>query len=92
MDVSEFEKRIITEKLSELNKLPMSLLIGNLYDSLFIKIGETETKAWKARNGSAHGTSIMDDDSEIISNIRDVKALRVMFNRLYVSITAASDY
>jgi len=57
---------------------------------LHLQLGEREKKAWKRRNDAGHGNEI--DPDGYIELIRDIKLLRIRFNKMLFAITATSDF
>ncbi|MGH9436329.1 MAG: hypothetical protein ACRD4R_01280 [Candidatus Acidiferrales bacterium] len=86
--VSADVKRLLENKLGELNAVPQSVVTERVLESLQIKLGERERKVWTRRNVAAHGSG-SDEDLELI---RDLKILRLRFHRMLLSITNASDF
>jgi hypothetical protein len=54
-----------------------------------IVVGDDEHAAWKRRNKSAHGEPLLQE--EVLPTIRDMKLLLVLFHRMLLAITGASD-
>lgn len=89
--VDDTIKIILMNKAGDFNKPPQNIIAERLFNSLNLQFSEQEKLAWNRRNDAGHGNEI--EEGEYIQLIRDVKLLRIRFNRLILSITnASSDY
>ena len=79
---------IIINKIDNLNQAPISELTKRFLDSLHISLSEKEQTAWKQRHKAAHGSKTDADD--YIKLIKETKLLRVLCNRVLLSITDGS--
>lgn len=83
-------KRILANKLKELNVAPQSVLMERFLGSLKIEMGEVEEKAWRnGRNRAAHGRKIR--PNQYVSVIRENKALQVLSSRIILAISKSAD-
>jgi hypothetical protein len=81
-------RKILTNKIRNLNATPQTMLTTNLMKSLGgLALGLGEEKALRIRNISAHGK----DEEVDVEWIRDLKLLRVRFHRMVTAMTDASD-
>ncbi len=89
LGISDEGKRVLFANVGSLNRLPQRAILAKLMNRLNIVFGADEEKAWKRRNDAAHGIE-MEDGSEL-ETIRDTKLLKVLFHRILLSMTNASD-
>jgi hypothetical protein len=89
-DLDEDIKRVMTNKLSGMNSTPKDVLTERTFAILNLTIGAPERAAWKQRNRIAHGSFVADGD--FIELIRDVKLLKIIFHRIVLRLTNASEY
>jgi len=89
LSAREDTKAILGRKVFDLNKAPQNLVNERVIAALGITLSETEKKAWTHRNVAAHGTET--DDDGAIELIREIKLLRIIFHRMVLAITKASD-
>lgn len=85
MEISESEKRILENKISNLNSLPQKMINDNFYEWLSLKMSEREKSAWQSRNDAAHGNDNKGNssyDNELLQNI---------LHRIILKITGASN-
>lgn len=90
LDIEDTEKSILVNKINSLNQLPQSLVTDRFLQTLNIRLSEPELNAWKQRNNAAHGNEVEDGDH--IKLIREVKIMRVVFNRILLKLVAGSDF
>jgi hypothetical protein len=79
----------INEKLHFLNNAPHKLTSKRLVKHLNLEFHDKEWKAWKRRNNVGHGADSGRED--LVELIRDLKLLRIRFNRLLLAMTNASE-
>ena len=89
LQIAEADKKLLLDALGGLNRLPQKQLIEQLVSAIGIQLGTDEWEAWKRRNDAAHGNEI--EDGAVLDAIRDMKLLNVLFHRLLLRITNASD-
>lgn len=89
LEISEEDRKIIFNNVSSSNRKPQRMIIEGLLKTLNLKLGVDEDKAWKRRNDAAHGM-IIEDGSEL-DIIQDTKILKVLFHRMILRMTNASD-
>jgi hypothetical protein len=80
---------IIGNKIQSLNQKPQSVLTEEFMDKLGIKLSSLELNAWKQRHVAAHGPALREPD--YVRLIKEVKLLKVLCNRVLLSITEGSD-
>jgi hypothetical protein len=81
--------QILRNKLARLNDAPQSEITEELLAQLGLRFGEREKRAAsKVRNKSAHGK----DDEVDVEWIRDLKLVRIRFNRMALAMMGASDW
>ncbi len=80
-------KQVFDNRIDGLNQSPQSKRIGALLTNLKLKVGESERRANRIRNTSAHGK----DDNIDVEWIRELKVLRVHLHRLVLAMSGASD-
>lgn len=88
-DISVDERKIIENKIGNINNAPQSILTERFFSSLALNLGEKETAAYSRRNDAAHGNKTPNDD--YISLIRDSKILHILCNRVLIKILSLSD-
>ncbi len=79
-------RTIVSGKLSILNQAPQGTVLLRVLEKLGLELSEAEQKAWKHRNGAAHG-EVSDDP---VSLILGSKLLRILFHRMIAGITGCS--
>jgi hypothetical protein len=89
LQIAEADRKLLLDALGGLNRLPQKQLIEQIVSSIGIQLGTDEWEAWKRRNDAAHGNEI--DDGAVLDAVRDMKLLNVLFHRLLLRITNASD-
>jgi len=82
--------KILRNKLGDFNKPPLGVTTDRLLKVLNLNLGEREKNAWKRRNDAGHGNEI--DPDGYVDLIRDIKLLRIRFNKMILAITGASDF
>lgn len=82
-------RRILNNKLSNLNSRPTSSLLDIVCKSVGIHLGDSELGAWKRRNSAAHGARIKAED--YLSIFRDNMLLNVILMRMLTAMTEASN-
>jgi hypothetical protein len=90
LDLAEEEVTLVTGKIGELNQIPNGMILQRVYSSLQLNMSAAEINAWKTRNSAAHGKATQPED--VLDQIRDNKRLRLLFIRLLLAITSASDH
>jgi hypothetical protein len=79
---------VLTNRLASLNSVPTSKVSEQLFAHLGISLGNAEKDAWRQRHIAAHGKTTGEDP---VKTIRDTKLLRLIFHRLLLKMTNASD-
>jgi hypothetical protein len=90
LDVSDEDKHALCEKLIEINRTPQRTMQKAVAQAIGIEVGSAENAAWARRNSAAHGMPI--PEGEELAAIRDIKLLKVLFHRLLLGCTKASDF
>lgn len=90
LDVPPEQKKLLSNKVSNLNSTPQDIVMENFLDALKIQVDVIEQSAWRNRNHAAHGGSVNEDNS--IKTIRENKALMVLMNRILLAMTGGSDF
>lgn len=85
----EESKAALRQNIGSLNKVHQKAKMDALLRDLGIVLGPEEALAWKRRNDAAHGNE-MEAGGEL-SLIQDNKLLKVVFHRMLLRITNASD-
>ena len=80
--------RMLRNKISNLNSLPAPRPTEHVCEKIGVPLGEPEKAAWALRNRAAHGSRISPD--EYVQAIRDIKLLNIVFNRMLLAMTGAS--
>ena len=80
---------IFLNKISNLNEMPGRMVSDMVMADIGISLNGIETDAWKRRNAAAHGGEISQES--MLRNIRETKLLRLIFHRILLKITGASD-
>lgn len=78
------EKRLLNNKITGLNSLPISLKSEKFFSSLDLQISELEKKVWQHRNRAAHGGAIANEHA--ITAIRENKVLMTLLHRTILAI------
>jgi hypothetical protein len=86
----EESKAALRQNIGSLNKVHQKAKMDALLRDLGIVLGPEEALAWKRRNDAAHGNE-MEAGGEL-SLIQDNKFLKVLFHRMLLRITNASDF
>jgi hypothetical protein len=81
--------QMLRNKVSNLNSLPRGPRMELVCSKIGIKLGEPEKAAWGRRNRAVHGSRIGSD--EYVQVVRDIKLLNIVFNRMLIAMTNASD-
>ena len=80
---------ILHNKVANLNSLPGGKLMELVCRTIGIQLGERETASWSRRNRSAHGFRANPDEQ--VQTVRDIKLLNLVFNRMLIAMTKASN-
>lgn len=89
LPIDETSKLLVRSNLGSLNRLPLKALLDGVAGHLRIKIGDAERAAWKRRDDAAHGNDL--EPGGELELIRENKLLGILFNRLLLRMTNASD-
>ena len=90
MDIGETEKKVLENKVNSLNQTPQSILTERFLNALDIKLSDLEKSAWQQRNNAAHGNET--EEGGEIRLIREIKVLKVIFHRVFLTIVNGGDY
>lgn len=90
LNISTQHKKLLSNKVSNLNSTPQEIVMERFLDALKIQIDVIEQSAWKNRNHAAHGGAVHEDN--VIKIIRENKALMVLMNRILLAITVGNDF
>jgi hypothetical protein len=82
-------RRILRDRISNFNQSPWQVVAGRFLDHIRIALAEEEKDALRHRNFAAHGNA--GDDVDPLRTVRAFQLLRIMFNRILLRITDASD-
>ena len=85
----EESKAALRQNIGSLNNVHQRAKMEALLREINIALGPDEALAWKRRNDAAHGNE-MEPGGEL-SLIQDNKLLKVVFHRMLLRITNASD-
>ncbi|MGQ6398328.1 hypothetical protein ACUNEX_19450 [Serratia sp. IR-2025] len=88
-NIDETSKKVLLNKISNLNSTPQSILTEKFFELLGLKLSDKELKSYTRRNDAAHGNKTPDND--FISLIRDSKLLHILCNRVLIRILALAD-
>lgn len=88
-DISESDKKVLNNKIGNLNITPQSILTKRFFSSLGLNLGDKEESAYSRRNDAAHGNRTPNDD--YIGLIRESKILHILCNRVLIKILMLSD-
>lgn len=89
LDISAENKALLIANLGSLNRTPHRVVMDRVLTHLGLRLGDAERNAWKRRDDAAHG-----NDAETggeLELIRDNKLLGILFHRLLLRMTNASD-
>jgi hypothetical protein len=89
LPIPENIKRTLKNKVGGLNEPPVRMMIEQLVKEIGITISEEELNAWGRRNMAAHGHH--PEYGKELQIIRDTKLLQVLFHRMLLRMTNASD-
>ena len=82
-------RKVLENKISNLNQTPWQVVTKRLLKHIAIELSESEQNAWNRRNHAAHGSR--SDGESPLDVIRDFKLLRMVFHRILLRVTDASD-
>jgi hypothetical protein len=80
---------IFINKINNLNEMTSRMVSDKVMAEIGISLNGVETDAWKRRNTAAHGGEISQES--MLRNIRETKLLRLIFHRILLKLTGASD-
>lgn len=89
-DLTDEEKRILTNKASNLNFAPQSIIMERFFAALGLQIGPLERDVWANRNHAAHGGGADEDNGGRL--VRENKVLKVMLHRILLALAQAGDF
>ena len=89
LQICETSKALLRSNLGSFNRYPLKAILESVAGHLGIRLGESELLAWKRRDDAAHGNEI--EPGGELELIRDNKLLCILFNRLILRMTNASD-
>jgi len=89
-DLDPSVSKILTNKASNLNQTPKSVISEKLLAEIGITLSPLENAAWKRRHMAAHGGKL--DHDSAIPTIRETKLLKIILHRIVLKITGASDF
>jgi hypothetical protein len=88
--ISEDAKVAFKRNVQEtMNNVPQRDILKSVCRDVGVVIGTDEDRAWKRRNDAAHGAPLPQE--KVLPTIRDMKLLLVLFHRMLLAITGASD-
>lgn len=87
--IPEINRGILRKNLGLLNRVHQRDTMKSVLSDIRISLGSDEESAWSRRNDAAHGMEMETGDE--LSLIRDIKLLKVIFHRMLLRITNASD-
>lgn len=90
IEIDEEERKVLKNKINSLNQAPQSILTERFFNALDINLSELEKSAWKQRNDAAHGNET--EKGGEVKLIREIKALKVIFHRVFLKIVNGGDY
>ena len=82
--------QIFVNKIDNLNEIPNRIIADQVMADIGISLNDIETLAWRRRNVAAHGGEISQES--MVRNIRETKILRLIFHRILLKITGASEH
>ena len=89
LDLKQTEMSLITNKIGQLNQAPHKIILKRVFESLGLDLSEADLEAWGERNAAAHGTKT--EPSGHHNQIRNCKRLRLLFVRLLLAVSSATD-
>jgi hypothetical protein len=89
LNIPEERKSALRQNIGSLNNVSQRSKMESVLREIDIVLGPDETLAWKRRNDAAHGNEL--EPGGELSLIRDNKLLKVVFHRMFLRITSASD-
>lgn len=87
---SESEAKLLSLQIDNLNRAPQKVIMERFLNIFDIPLGILELSAWQQRNNAAHGNELVEGGH--IDVIRESKILRIIFDRMILRMTNASDY
>jgi len=89
LDITTDRKDLLKANIGLLNQMPRRIVTDTVFDHLNIAFGEEERRAWRQRNDAAHGNEM--PPGSWTDTIRDTRILRVLFHRMVLRMTNATD-
>ena len=89
VSIPEIEKKLLKNKISNLNQCPQSLVAEEFLEHLGISLSENELKAWNFRNKAVHGMKF--EEEKAIEYIKKTSILKIILNKIIISLTNCSD-
>ena len=90
IELEGVERQVIENKLNSFNHTPQNVLTARFLESLGISLSNAEKAAWQQRNDAAHGNEV--EDGNQIKLIRDLKLLKVIFHRVFLSVIGGGSH
>ncbi len=84
------QKTLLRDNVGRLNQTPRATLTDQVLDHLGVVLGDDEKRAWQRRHDAAHGAPMTPGKEREV--IRDTHLLRVIFNRMVLSIVNGNDH
>lgn len=89
-DLADDTKKLLINKVKNLNLAPQSVLMQRFFATLGLELGALESRAWANRNRAAHGGSAKADNAPRL--IRENKVLQIMTNRILLALAGGADW
>lgn len=80
--------RVLENEFKSMNNLPADIASGQVFTHIGLALGSAESRAWTERHRAAHGSSL---SSDRILTTKNTKLLKLLFHRLLLKMTGASD-
>jgi len=87
--IPESARDSLKQTIRGANRVSIRSLMDAVLEDVGIVLGQEERRAWRRRNEAAHGMEL--EAGEELELIRDVKLLKVLFHRLLLGVSRASD-
>lgn len=89
-DLPDEAKRLLINKMQNLNFAPQSVVMQRFFDALGLELGEFERSVWGNRNRAAHGGNANAGNGHQL--IRENKVLHIMMNRILLALGGVADF
>jgi hypothetical protein len=89
-NLSDDAKKILINKVQNLNIAPQSVSMVRFFNALSLKIGTIENEVWRNRNHAAHGGNANQDNA--LNLIKGNKVLLIIVHRILLALGNGGDF